>query len=853
MAKLNGIYLNKNIASLNYGGKANKILFLMQKKYKIPKSIFYSCENIEKFLSIHILNFKEKINTIALCFMHSNVEPNELVLLRNEILNLKCPLNWLQEYKKIKKYLGNRVIIRSSMNLEDTETDSFAGCFDSHQMNEFTELSLWETIKKVILSALSGSSVMRILETTTKFTDIEFGFFIQQFITPKVFGVCFSRNPLNIWEEKGVCEYGLNGNSVVQGTGVTKSLFCTDTPDQSVSPFWYELWNHAYTLEKHLCAPIDYEWVWDGCEFWIVQVRKVTTEDSFMWQKTLSGQIWSRELTQERFPEPLTPLAWTSIADIFVSNVRILNERFGIIVKNINEIGVCFGGYVYANPSVFKFPKGINIRWSHYLSIWKLLFWKLLVTFIVFFIKIIFTSFKKIEFLMFKLNLILLLFEKNYKKEFSSWQQQQKLYISRLAIFAENISTKNEMSNLELLENLEKLKTIGENFLESDFAIFLMKDTIEKNLKKVFNIIGITDLEYSAVLDNFSENKTLEFSSDCKALVKILAKDINGISFLEQLEKINNHNEFESIFKILSERSRSFWVTFMQKNGHIRTSWDFIKPSIKEAPWDLAATLRKYQTTDSVSNHTKNESSLILKKMQQKFIEVKKEKLFSEVEKALSILKELMRIDEEQHFLSGIMIEQSKNILKKVELYFIRRNVLFDENSIYFLSINEIKEQLHQCKSNLHFLTLKRKKIWEQNHLQQAPMEIPVKVKQFKLITPELDKNNLVVGQPMSPGEAQGVVFFAEHLHETSLLPMGAILVTTSPNPTLAALYPLLSGIVTVTGGILSHGFIAAREFGLPAVSGVSQAFSKLKQGMIVKINGNIGTVEIINTNSVTI
>ena len=36
MAKLNGIYLNKNITSLNYGGKANKILFLMQKKYKIP-------------------------------------------------------------------------------------------------------------------------------------------------------------------------------------------------------------------------------------------------------------------------------------------------------------------------------------------------------------------------------------------------------------------------------------------------------------------------------------------------------------------------------------------------------------------------------------------------------------------------------------------------------------------------------------------------------------------------------------------------------------------------------------------------------------------------------------------------
>ena len=69
-------------------------------------------------------------------------------------------------------------------------------------------------------------------------------------------------------------------------------------------------------------------------------------------KKLFQAKIWSRELTQERFPEPLTPLAWTSIADIFVSNVRILNERFGIIVKNINEIGVCFGGYVYANPCI---------------------------------------------------------------------------------------------------------------------------------------------------------------------------------------------------------------------------------------------------------------------------------------------------------------------------------------------------------------------------------------------------------------------------------------------------------------------------------------------------------------------
>jgi pyruvate,water dikinase len=60
----------------------------------------------------------------------------------------------------------------------------------------------------------------------------------------------------------------------------------------------------------------------------------------------------------------------------------------------------------------------------------------------------------------------------------------------------------------------------------------------------------------------------------------------------------------------------------------------------------------------------------------------------------------------------------------------------------------------------------------------------------------------------------------------------------------------LVSGLIAEVGGLLSHGAVIAREYGLPAVLDVRAATEIIKTGQMVEVNGNQGTVTILSTES---
>lgn len=62
----------------------------------------------------------------------------------------------------------------------------------------------------------------------------------------------------------------------------------------------------------------------------------------------------------------------------------------------------------------------------------------------------------------------------------------------------------------------------------------------------------------------------------------------------------------------------------------------------------------------------------------------------------------------------------------------------------------------------------------------------------------------------------------------------------------LAALLALASAVVTEVGGILSHGVIVAREYGIPAVMGVRGITAALSTGQVVQVDGNRGWVQVV-------
>jgi pyruvate,water dikinase len=94
----------------------------------------------------------------------------------------------------------------------------------------------------------------------------------------------------------------------------------------------------------------------------------------------------------------------------------------------------------------------------------------------------------------------------------------------------------------------------------------------------------------------------------------------------------------------------------------------------------------------------------------------------------------------------------------------------------------------------------------------------------------------------------QGIIKILEESDKLDQIPEGSILVTPSTDPAILPFFPLAAGLIVEVGGMLSHGSIIAREYGLPAVSNITDARKRLKSGDRVLLDGSTGVVQILET-----
>ncbi|MCW6007055.1 pyruvate, phosphate dikinase [Micromonospora sp. CPCC 205371] len=101
----------------------------------------------------------------------------------------------------------------------------------------------------------------------------------------------------------------------------------------------------------------------------------------------------------------------------------------------------------------------------------------------------------------------------------------------------------------------------------------------------------------------------------------------------------------------------------------------------------------------------------------------------------------------------------------------------------------------------------------------------------------------LVTGVPSSPGCASGPARLVRTVDDFSRVRRGDILVCRTTDPAWTPLFRVAAGVVTETGGILSHAAIVAREYRIPAVVGATAAMDRVPDGEDVTIDGTLGTV----------
>lgn len=111
--------------------------------------------------------------------------------------------------------------------------------------------------------------------------------------------------------------------------------------------------------------------------------------------------------------------------------------------------------------------------------------------------------------------------------------------------------------------------------------------------------------------------------------------------------------------------------------------------------------------------------------------------------------------------------------------------------------------------------------------------------------------SDVLVGLPISPGQVRGTVLVLRHPDEFQRVADDIILVTASTDPAWLPLLHLASGLIVERGGLLSHGSVIAREYGLPAVANIVNATQIFQTGDSVLVDGSTGVVQVLESASV--
>ncbi|WP_217558667.1 phosphoenolpyruvate synthase [Paenibacillus sp. GbtcB18] len=183
-------------------------------------------------------------------------------------------------------------------------------------------------------------------------------------------------------------------------------------------------------------------------------------------------------------------------------------------------------------------------------------------------------------------------------------------------------------------------------------------------------------------------------------------------------------------------------------------------------------------------------------------------------------------------------------LLKEAERL-VQAGVIRDKEDIYYLTFEELHEVVRTNKRDDSIIG-KRK----DEYTIYAKLTPPrVITSDGEIITGEYDRENLpagaIVGLPVSSGVIEGRARVILNM-ENANLEDGDILVTSFTDPGWTPLFVSIKGLVTEVGGLMTHGAVIAREYGLPAVVGVDNATKLIKDGQRIRVHGTEGYIEIL-------
>jgi pyruvate,water dikinase len=176
----------------------------------------------------------------------------------------------------------------------------------------------------------------------------------------------------------------------------------------------------------------------------------------------------------------------------------------------------------------------------------------------------------------------------------------------------------------------------------------------------------------------------------------------------------------------------------------------------------------------------------------------------------------------------------------------VRAGVLREKDDIFYLALRELLDVARTNRADGRLLRQRRDAFGSYRTLTPPR----VLTSDGEVVAGSYRRDDVpagaLVGLAVSAGTVEGRARVILDMAEADL-EAGDILVTAYTDPSWTPAFVAIKGLVTEVGGLMSHGSVIAREYGLPAVVGVEQATRLIPDGQRIRVHGTDGYVEILS------
>ena len=414
----------------------------------------------------------------------------------------------------------------------------------------------------------------------------------------------------------------------------------------------------------------------------------------------------------------------------------------------------------------------------------------------------------------------------------------------------QNIQTKSGADLFDfILEDIQQLKKSLSD--PQSFGVFMTamnaSSWINENMKEWLGEKNVADTLSQSVPNNITSEMGLALL-DVADVIRPYPEIINYLqqvkddSFLEELVKFHGGQESRDAIN-------AYLNTYgMRCAGEI----DITRPRWSEKPTALVPLI-----LSNIKNFEAGESKRRFVQGRQEALEKEQELLgrlkglpdgeekAKETKRMISLMRNFIGYREYPKY--GIVnryFVYKQALLKEAERL-VQAGVLHEKEDIYYLTFEELREVVRAHTLNDQIIS-KRKDEYTFYEKLTPPRVI---TSDGEIIAGAYKREHLpaeaLVGLPVSSGVIEGRARVILHLEDADLED-GDILVTSFTDPSWTPLFVSIKGLVTEVGGLMTHGAVIAREYGLPAVIGVESATKLIKDGQRIRVNGTEGYVEIL-------